>query len=268
MAVDGPRRRGAELIARAAQIDEYDITIFVPCRNEERNVGRALNEIVTTLAQYPYTYDIIVIDDASTDGSVKVVEEFIAAHPQVNIILKRNTRPMAVAYNFNDAAILGGGKYFRMIGGHYQDRRKAMENGFDQLGKADMIITYIHPDYRIPHRQFLSRTYTRLVNFISGYNIAHYHGTPIHRRIDILRWHSYRSAGFYADMTTRLLDEGVSYIEVPTEAIERETGKSRALRLKNVISILVGFADMLLRRFSKERILPVQLQPDPAPRHV
>jgi len=254
-------RRGAELIARAAAMDEYDITIFVPCRNEERNVGRALNEIVTTLAEYPYTYDIIVIDDASTDTSVAVVEAFIAAHPQVHITLKCNLKPMAVAYNFNDAAILGRGKYFRMIGGHFQDRRAAMVNGFDQLGKADMIITYIQPDYRIPYRQVLSRSYTWLVNFISGYNIAHYHGTPIHRRIDILRWHSYRSAGFYADMTTRLLDEGVSYLEVPTEAIEREAGKSRALRLKNVISILVGFADMLLRRFSKERIPPVKVMP-------
>jgi hypothetical protein len=175
---------------------------------------------------------------------------------------------MAVAYNINDAALLGRGKYFRMIGGHFQDRCKAMENGFDQLGKADIIITYMQPDYRIRHRQFLSRAYTRLVNLISGYKIAHYHGTPIHRRVDILRWHSYRSAGFYADMTTRLLDEGVSYIEIPTEVIGRETGRSRALSLKNVISILVGFADMLLRRLSKERIPPIKLAPNPPPRHV
>lgn len=256
-----PVRRGIELCDRAKELDTLDITIFMPCRNEQENVGRALNEVVTTLLDYQYSYEIIVIDDASTDNSVATIEAFIAAHPQVNIVLKRNPKPLGVSYNFMDAAVLGRGKYFRMIGGHFQDRKEAMRNGFDQLGKADIIITYMHPDYRAKKRQLISRTYTKFVNMISGYDIAHYHGTPIHRRVDVLRWHSYRSAGFYADMTTRLLDEGVTYIEVPTIAYERETGRSLALRWRNVISLLVGFSDMLLRRFSKDRLPSTKLEP-------
>lgn len=259
MSAEPEQRRGLELLERAKEMDSCDLTIFMPCRNEENNVGRALNEIVTTMAEYPYTYEIIVIDDASRDNSVSVIEAFKSAHPQVNILLKRNKKALGVSYNFADAALLGHGRYFRMIGGHFQDRREAMKNGFDHLGKADMILTYMEPDFRVQHRQWLSRSYTRLVNFISGYNVAHYHGTPIHRRIDVLRWHSYRSVGFYADMTTRLLDEGVSYLEVPTGAFERETGKSLALRWRNVISVLVGFSDMLLRRFSKDRVPPVKI---------
>jgi len=255
------QRRGTELLARAREMDSCDITIFMPCRNEEGNVGRALNEIVTTLAEYPHSYEIIVVDDASRDGSVAEVEAFIRAHPEVKILLKRNPKPLGVSYNFVDAALLGHGKYFRMIGGHFQDRREAMQSGFDQLGNADIIITYIEPDLRVRHRQWISRTYTWFVNFISGYSIAHYHGTPIHYRMDVLRWHSYRSVGFYADMTTRILDEGVTYLEVPTPAYERETGKSLALRWRNVISLFVGLCDMLLRRYSKERVAPVKVAP-------
>lgn len=259
MTAGAPRRRGIDLVERAKEMDDLDITIFVPCRNEQGNVGRALKEIVDTLAGYSYSYEIIVIDDASGDGSVSEIQAFIASHPQVRILLKRNSKPLGVSYNFMDAAVLGRGRYFRMIGGHFQDRSEAMRNGFDYLGKADIIITYIEPDYRIWRRQIISRTYTKLVNLISGYNVSHYHGTPIHRRVDVLRWHSYRSAGFYADMTTRLFDEGVTYIEVPTPAYERETGRSLALRWRNVISLLVGFADMLLRRFSKDRIPVIRL---------
>lgn len=253
-----PRRK--ELLAAAKEMDKLDVTIFVPCRNEVGNIGRALNEIVTTMADYPYTYELIVIDDASTDGSVAVIEEFKAEHPYARIILKKNSQPLGTCYNFVDAAILGCGQYFRMLGGHFQDRREAIKNVFDHLGEADIIITYIYPDYRRPLRQWTSKTYTKLVNLISGYDVAHYHGTPLHRRIDIIRWHSYRSVGFYADITTRLLDEGVTYIEVPTVAIERETGKSLALRWRNVISLLVGFADMFMRRFSKERIPSICLK--------
>ncbi len=248
------QRRGLELLQKAKVLDELDITIFVPCRNEEKNIGRALQEIKTTMAIYDYSYEVIVIDDASRDNSPQVVKQFIKDNPEVNLTFKQNERPLGVSYNFSDAALLGRGKYFRMIGGHFQDRAEAMKNVFDHLGKADIILTYIYPDYRKPVRRFTSRTYTKLVNLISGYKVAHYHGTPLHRRIDILRWHSYRSVGFYADITTRLLDEGVTYIEVPTLAIERETGKSLALRWRNVISLLVGFADMFMRRLSKDRI--------------
>jgi hypothetical protein len=134
-----------------------------------------------------------------------------------------------------------------------------MRNIFDELGSADIVITYLDPDYRWLHRRLLSRFYVRLVNLISGYDISHYHGTPLFRRVDVLRWHSYRTVGFFADMITRLLDEGATYVEVPTPCHEREKGKSRALRVKNVISLAVGFSDMLLRRFSKDRIPPKRL---------
>jgi hypothetical protein len=126
---------------------------------------------------------------------------------------------------------------------------------------ADIIITSLDPDYRPALRRWLSGIYTWLVNRISGYNVIHYHGTPLFRRVDVIRWHSYRTVGFYSDMITRMLDEGVSYTEVPTAVHDREMGKSTALRTRNIISLLIGFSDILLRRFSKERIPPRRLPP-------
>jgi glycosyltransferase involved in cell wall biosynthesis len=257
------QRRGIELIARAAEADQLDITIFMPCRDEQGNVSRALNEVVETLKSYDYTYEIIVIDDASADGSVAEIEHFMKCHPTVRIILKRNQQPLGFSYNLSDAAILGRGRYFQFIGSAFQNRREAMRNIFDELGRTDIVITYLDPDYRPLHRRLLSRGYVWVVNLISGYNISHYHGTPSFRRVDVLRWHSYRTVGFFADMITRLLDEGATYVEVPTPCHVRERGKSRALRVRNVISLAVGFSDMLLRRFSKDRISPKRLPRNP-----
>jgi glycosyltransferase involved in cell wall biosynthesis len=249
-----PQRGGAELLARALEIDELDLTVFMPCRDERGNISRALNEVVEALRPYQITYEILVADDASRDGSVAEIEQFMADNPAVRVVLKKNQRPHGVSYNLTDAAVLGRGRYFQFISGAFQTRRDALRNAFDELGAADIIITYMEPDRRAPLRRNLSRLYTRLVNLISGYNLRHYHGTPIFRRVDVIRWHSYRRVGFYADMITRMLDEGVSYVEAPTACDEREYGSSRALGWRNVISLLVGFADMLLRRFSKDRI--------------
>jgi glycosyltransferase involved in cell wall biosynthesis len=254
-----PTRRGAELLARAAEIDELDVTIFMPCRNEAGNVARSLTEVVEAFKTHDYTYEIIVVDDASTDDSVAEIENFMQHNPQARIVLKRNPHPLGVSHNLSDAAVLGRGRFFQMITSSFQDRREAMTSVYDELGNADIIITYMDPDYRMLHRRILSRLYTRLVNLISGYNVRHYHGTPLFRRVDVLRWHSYRRVGFSADMITRLLDEGLSFIEVPTPCHRREIGRSRALSIQNLISLLVGFGDMLLRRFSKERIPPRRL---------
>jgi glycosyltransferase involved in cell wall biosynthesis len=255
------QRRGLELLARAGEIDELDVTIFMPCRNEQGNVARSLNEVMEAFRRYDYTYEIIVVDDASTDGSVAEITQFMKGNPNVRIVLKKNPRPLGVSYNLSDAAVLGNGRYFQFISSAFQNRRETIRQTLDQLGNADIIVTYLHPDYRPILRRRLSHLYTWLVNHVSGYNISHYHGTPLFRRVDVVRWHSYRTVGFYSDMITRMLDEGVSYTEVPTAVHDREIGKSTALRTRNVISLLIGFSDMLLRRFSKDRIPPRQVPP-------
>jgi hypothetical protein len=66
-------------------------------------------------------------------------------------------------------------------------------------------------------------------------------------------------------MVSRRLDEGASDIEVPTACPDREFGKSRALRIRNLISLAIGFSDMLLRPSSKDRVAPRQLLPKGKP---
>ena len=252
------QNRDRDRTASAAD-DELDITLFVACRNEQGNIGRSLNEVMRALEIYPYSYEMIVVDDASTDGSIAEIEDFMRHHPNVNITLKRNTRPRGVNHNICDAAMLGRGRYFQFISGAFQNRIDTLRTVFDLLGSADLVMTYLSPDLRAPHRRALSRLYTKLVNLVSGYNVRHYHGTPLFRRADVLRWHSYHSVGFFPDMITRMFDEGITYVQVATTCHEREMGKSRALRLRNVASLFLGFVDMLLRRVSKERVPPVEL---------
>ena len=243
----------------SAPVGELDLTIFVACRNEQGNIGRSLNEVWRSLEVYRYRYEIIVVDDASSDGSIAEVEDFMQQNPGVDITLKRNTRARGVNHNLCDAAMLGRGRYFQFISGAFQNRIETQRAVFDMLGSADLVLTYLSPDLRAWHRRALSRLYTKLVNFVSGYNVRHYHGTPLFRRADVLRWHSYHSVGFFTDMITRMFDEGITYIQIPTTCHEREVGTSRALRLRNVASLFLGFVDMLLRRVSKERVPPVEL---------
>ena len=54
------------------------LTIIVPVRNEEGNLERAYEEIAAAMAPLPYDYEVLVIDNASTDLSGSLAAELCA----------------------------------------------------------------------------------------------------------------------------------------------------------------------------------------------
>src|SRR6266699_858320 len=55
------------------------VSIIVPARNEERNIRRC----VTSLLEQDYEhFEVIVVDDGSSDGTSRILDELIASHPQ------------------------------------------------------------------------------------------------------------------------------------------------------------------------------------------
>ncbi|RJP64377.1 MAG: glycosyltransferase family 2 protein [Candidatus Abyssobacteria bacterium SURF_17] len=49
------------------------ILILVPAYNEADNIGRVLDEIIEHTGTLPHTFDILVVDDGSTDNTAEIV---------------------------------------------------------------------------------------------------------------------------------------------------------------------------------------------------
>jgi glycosyltransferase involved in cell wall biosynthesis len=55
-----------------------DISVVIPCYNEEKNLERGvLSEVYEYLDQQAYAWEVIIINDESTDGSRALIERFI-----------------------------------------------------------------------------------------------------------------------------------------------------------------------------------------------
>jgi len=125
---------------------------------------------------------------------------------------------------------------------------------FGQLGKAEIIIPY-HPFVpgKSALRLFLSKSYTFAVNRLSGHKIKYYNGLAVHLRYNVMRWGPYSFGfGFQAELITRLLDEGVSYIEVPVKAFHQEkVGRNSALNWRNFFSVSHTLVEISIRRMRK-----------------
>src|SRR6476469_1612307 len=69
------------------------LSVLIPMYNEEEFIGTVLDRVLA--APLPRTAharsrELIVVDDASKDGCVEVVQEYISAHPEAPIRLVRH----------------------------------------------------------------------------------------------------------------------------------------------------------------------------------
>ncbi len=72
-------------------MDRLVLSIIIPAYNEEHLITAVLDNVQNSLKSNGIDAEIVVIDDSSTDATVKNVEEFIKRHPERNIRLIAST---------------------------------------------------------------------------------------------------------------------------------------------------------------------------------
>lgn len=60
------------------------ISIVMPCFNERATV----REIVRRVLAQPYEFEVLIVDDGSTDGTREILASLAAEHPQVRVLLQ------------------------------------------------------------------------------------------------------------------------------------------------------------------------------------
>jgi len=86
-----------------------DVSVVVPIHNEYENLPRLLDAISIAIKQ-TYTYEIVCVDDGSTDGSTNLLKELCHQRDDLrSVILRRNygqTAAMAAGFRFAQGKII------------------------------------------------------------------------------------------------------------------------------------------------------------------
>jgi glycosyltransferase involved in cell wall biosynthesis len=71
--------------------DALDVTVVVPCYNEQDHVLAEIERIDQAMAASGYQWELLAIDDASTDGTLRVIQNAQVRFPTLRVIaLPRN----------------------------------------------------------------------------------------------------------------------------------------------------------------------------------
>lgn len=232
-----------------------DIAFVVPCYNEAENVVATLENIVLAARARSVNYEIVVIDDCSTDETRSVVLNFKNLNPDVPLIFSRNEVNRGLGFNHRRGASLSSARYYSFIPGDNDYPASAIAEILERLGQADMLLPYArYEDFkeRPFFRRVLSRVHTYIVRAISGYNIHYFNSPAIYPRVFVAE--SKQNAdgfGYFSELLSEALDRGFSYMEFPVPANYLNEKETSAFRLKNISSVLASLCRILGRRWQK-----------------
>lgn len=229
------------------------ISFVVPCFNEEKNVATTLETIREAVESLNLDYEVVVIDDGSSDQTGSAVESYIAKNPRMRVFLHRNEVNSGLGYSYLRGVSLARGEYYMAVHGDHSEPLEALRAILVNLGKADLVIPYVkNPGTRSLSRRLVSRTFVRIVNCITGNNIRYYNGPVLHKRANILKCENPGSGfGFQAELVSQLLMKGCSFVEVGYPANIKGSDTTSAFRMANLVSVAGSLFRLITIRLLK-----------------
>jgi glycosyltransferase involved in cell wall biosynthesis len=146
----------------------HELSVVMPVYNEEQALPDVLDEAVRALAGTPFSYEIVLVDDASTDGSLAIMEAFQQEHAEIDIRVLRHRRNQGIAAACATLFAAARGKYVFLNGSDGQCktaeclRMMALRRSFDLvIGKR------IAKNYTLK-RALISRAFNLLPRLLFG----------------------------------------------------------------------------------------------------
>lgn len=214
------------------------VSVFLPAFNEVHNLEAAVADIVWAASQVLDEYEILIIDDGSTDGTGALAERLASANPRIRAIHQPCNKGIAAAYEraLDEAKL----DHFSFLAADGEIARESVLDILGSVGRADIVAPYHqNPLARQLHRRFLTWASTALVNVLFGQRMHYYQGPCIYP-LALARALPKSAGGFYflTQMLIHALHAGYSYVEVGLTHVDRTHGRSKAVSIKNILKAL------------------------------
>jgi glycosyltransferase involved in cell wall biosynthesis len=201
------------------------LSVIVPCYNEEGSVGTFIDELAAQ-ARWFSSFEIIVVDDASRDGSLGIIKTLASRYPLRVITHDRNLGLGAAVRTGYDAARLDWVVYLPADG---QVPAAEVRKFVPLMADYDLIITRrgARPGYTL-YRRLASAVYTAWVSLAFGLRMRDFNWVQAWRRS---WWLGHRSTSdsvfFCAEFLVRARPDHPRMVEIELGYRPRRLGRAK-----------------------------------------
>ncbi len=221
-----------------------DLSIVIPVYNEVESVHLMHRQLTEALSRLDRSYEVIYVDDGSTDGTFNVLRMLQATDPHVRVIrFRRNYgQTPAMSAGFEHAA----GAVIVTMDGDLQNDPNDIPRLLERIDEGWDIASGWRAHRRDPlvTRTLPSRAANGLISLVSGVRL-HDHGCTLKAyRADVLK-----NLRLYGDMHRFIpavaASVGATVVEVPVHHHPRRFGKSK-YGLSRIFKVAL---DLILLKF-------------------
>lgn len=202
-----------------------DLSIVIPLMNEEDSLDQLHQELTASLSHVDKTYEIIFIDDGSSDSSYQVLQNLHALHPHIEVIQFRRNFGKAAA--LQAAFDIAQGEYIFTMDADLQDDPKEIPRFIEKLEEGYDIVSGWKENRLDPVDKTLpSKLFNWTTRKISGLALNDFNcGFKVYRREVLEHINLYGELHRYIPVLA--FWKGFSVGEIPVEHRAREHGVSK-----------------------------------------
>lgn len=231
-----------------------DLSVVIPVYNEAQNVGPLYRELREVLNQLPSEWEVIFVDDGSTDGTFHAIADLRAEDKRIRLIRFRTNAGQTAALDAGFKAAQG--EAVITMDGDLQNDPRDIPALLAVLGSYDAVCGWRWPRVDSWVRRVSSRIANGVRNMASGESI-HDTGCTLKafRRECLSHLKLYR--GMHRFLPTLLKLEGFRVTEVKVRHRPRLHGRSK---YGIVNRLFVGLADLWAVRWMRKRRLRYEIE--------
>lgn len=220
------------------------ISVVIPAHNEEPRLVAAIREVLSAVRDQFADFELIIVEDASSDRTPEIADELAREHDCVRVIHLPPPNGHGLGGAFKAGLRQATKEYVSVAHGDGGTSAAELIRIWAARGEADLVIPYmLNDDERPPIRLAISRAFRFTVNRLFGIRVR-CHGHYVLYRREWIQGIRLRTDGhaFQAEAVIKLLRAGHSFVEVGVCDDFENQAPTRSYTPRNILRILWFFA--------------------------
>ncbi len=201
------------------------ISVIVPVFNEEESLQAFYDRLSLILSKLDKTYEIIFVDDGSTDSSLELLKKIAAKDKFIRIFsFRRNQgKAEALTYGFQKSK----GEYVVTLDADLQDKPEEIANMIKKLHEGWDVVTAWRKNRKDAQKmKIISKLWNKILQMVWGLELHDYNaGLKVYRQEAAKNLFLY--GGLHRFIPLLAYEQGFSVTELAVDHSPRQFGKSK-----------------------------------------